>query len=162
MRDQLDKGEKPTDGKKTVKAQDVVRMYENMIQSLAEIPTLAGLEEDEKLSSVIQTKITFYKAFRSYYIALAFIASQKWAEAMAVFQRSLQYVAQVSWRERREYLTILNLLQAKAKKDLDKELSSELPRLEEAIESKQFVAHANSILETESATDEVVHNYCRN
>ena len=56
----------------------------------------------------------------------------------------------------------MNLLQAKAKKDLDKELSSELPRLEEAIESKQFVAHANSILETESATDEVVNNYCQN
>ena len=95
MRDQLDRGEKPTDGKKTVKAQDVVRMYENMIQSLAEIPSLAGLEEDEKLSSDIESKITFYKAFRSYYIALAFIASQKWAEAMAVFQRSLQYVAEV-------------------------------------------------------------------
>ena len=95
MREQLDKGEKPSEGKKTVKAQDVVRMYENMIQSLAEIPSLAGLEEDEKLSSDINTKITFYKAFRSYYIALAFIASQKWGEAMAVFQRSLQYVSQV-------------------------------------------------------------------
>ena len=95
MRDQLDKGEKPSEGKKTVKAQDVVRMYENMIQSLAEIPSLAGLEEDEKLSFDINTKITFYKAFRSYYIALAFIASQKWGEAMAVFQRSLQYVSQV-------------------------------------------------------------------
>ena len=100
MRDQLDRGEKPTDGKKTVKAQDVVRMYENMIQSLAEIPSLAGLEEDEKLSSDIESKITFYKAFRSYYIALAFIASQKWAEAMAVFQRSLQYVSQVRISER--------------------------------------------------------------
>ena len=95
MRDQLDRGEKPSDGKKTVKAQDVVRMYENMIQSLAEIPSLAGLEDDEKLASDIETKITFYKAFRSYYIALAFIASQKWGEAMAVFQRSLQYVSQV-------------------------------------------------------------------
>ena len=95
MRDQLDRGEKPSEGKKTVKAQDVVRMYENMIQSLSEIPSLAGLEGDEKLSSDIETKITFYKAFRSYYIALAFIASQKWAEAMAVFQRSLQYVSQV-------------------------------------------------------------------
>merc|ERR1712203_68420 len=50
--------------------------------------------DDEKLASDIETKITFYKAFRSYYIALAFIVSQKWAEAMAVFQRSMQYLAQ--------------------------------------------------------------------
>ena len=156
MRDQLDKGEKPAEGKKTVKAQDVVRMYENMIQSLAEIPSLAGLEEDEKLSSDIETKITFYKAFRSYYIALAFIASQKWAEAMAVFQRSLQYVSQVRiCRQLLEILLTVCYQQARARKDLAKELSSELPKLEEAIESKQFVAHANSILETESATEKV-------
>ena len=32
---------------------------------------------------------------------------------------------------------------------------AELPKLEQAIESKQFVAHANSILDTEMATDKV-------
>jgi len=96
MREQLDKGEKPTDGRKVVKAQDIVRMYENMIQSLGEITSLAGLEEDENLAADIEAEIIFYKAFRSYYIALAFIVSQKWAEAMAVFQRSLQYLAQVN------------------------------------------------------------------
>ena len=96
MREQLDKGEKPTDGRKVVKAQDIVRMYENMIQSLGEITSLAGLEEDENLAADIEAEIIFYKAFRSYYIALAFIVSQKWAEAMAVFQRSLQYLALVN------------------------------------------------------------------
>jgi len=138
MRDQLDKGEKPAEGKKTVKAQDIVRMYENMIQNLGEIPTLAGLEEDESLAASIKSKMTFYKAFRSYYIAQAFIASQKWGEAMAVFQRSLQYLAQ-----------------AKADTSLEKDLLGELARLETAIEGRQFVAHANSILETEMATDKM-------
>ena len=83
------------DGRKVVKAQDVVRMYENMIQSLGEMPGLAGLEEDDNLAALVEAEVTFYRAFRSYYIALAFIVNQKWAEAMAVFQRSLQYVAQV-------------------------------------------------------------------
>jgi len=138
MRDQLDKGERPTDGKKVVKAQDVVRMYENIIQSLGEIPSLAGLEEDEDVSSVVEAEIVFYRAFRSYYIALAFIINQKWAEAMAIFQRSLQYVAQ-----------------ARSNKNLKKSLVSELAKLEQAVESKQFVAHANSILETEMATEKM-------
>ena len=75
MREQLDRGEKPAEGKKTVKAQDIVRMYENMIQNLGEIPTLAGLEEDDSLANTNQSKITFYKSFRSYYIVQAFIAS---------------------------------------------------------------------------------------
>ena len=34
-------------------------------------------------------------------------------------------------------------------------MMAELPKLEQAIESKQFVAHANSILDTEMATDKV-------
>jgi len=140
MREQLDKGEKPTDGRKVVKAQDIVRMYENMIQSLGEITSLAGLEEDENLAADIEAEIIFYKAFRSYYIALAFIVSQKWAEAMAVFQRSLQYLAQ-----------------ARDNKSLKKNMFSELPKLEEAIESKQFVAHANSILDTEMATEKMAN-----
>ena len=95
MREQLDSGERPVDGKKVVKAQDLVRMYENIIQSLGEIPGLAGLEDDENLAADIEAEVVFYRAFRSYYIALAFIVSQKWSEAMAVFQRSLKYLAQV-------------------------------------------------------------------
>merc|ERR1719189_234255 len=140
MREQLDRGDKPADGRKVVKAQDIVRMYENMIQSLGEIPALAGLEEDEALAADIEAEMTFYKAFRSYYIALAFIVSQKWAEAMAVFQRSLQYLAQ-----------------ARNNTNLKKTMMSELPKLEQAIESKQFVAHANSILDTEMATDKMAN-----
>ena len=158
MREQLDRGDKPADGRKVVKAQDIVRMYENMIQSLGEIPALAGLEEDETLAADIEAEMTFYKAFRSYYIALAFIVSQKWAEAMAVFQRSLQYLAQVSELilESSDLLSIS--LQARNNTNLKKTMMSELPKLEQAIESKQFVAHANSILDTEMATDKVSEN----
>ena len=39
--------------------------------------------------------------------------------------------------------------------NLKKTMIAELPKLEQAIESKQFVAHANSILDTEMATDKV-------
>ena len=83
-------------GKKVVKPQDLVRMYENIIQSLHEVPSLAGLEEDEALRQATESKVTFYRAFRSYYIALAFIQAQKWPEAMAVFQKSKNLVATVS------------------------------------------------------------------
>ena len=51
MREQLDRGDKPADGRKVVKAQDIVRMYENMIQSLGKIPALAGLEDGKTLAA---------------------------------------------------------------------------------------------------------------
>ena len=109
MREQLDRGERPVEGRKVVKAQDVVRMYENIIQSLGEIPGLAGLEEDESLAADIEAEVVFYRAFRSYYIALAFIVSQKWAEAMAVFQRSMQYLAQVTRQYIHDNIIIIHL-----------------------------------------------------
>ena len=51
------------------------------------------------------------------------------------------------------------MFQARNNKSLRKELLSELPKLEKAIESKQFVAHANSILDTEMATEKVTLDY---
>ena len=50
----------------------------------------------------------------------------------------------------------MSCFQARDNKNLKKTMFSELPKLEEAIESKQFVAHANSILDTEMATEKVV------
>ena len=61
---------------------------------------------------------------------------QKWPEARALFQRATSYAN-------------------KAKNDdiLPKNLRQEMQSLMEMIESKQFMAHANSILEGEGAAD---------
>jgi len=138
MRAQLEGRQKPMDGKKVIKPQDVVRMYENIILSLNEVSTLAGLEEDDALKQTNQLKMTFYRAFRSFYMAKAFIFAQKWPEAMAIFQRTKEYVAET-----------------KANRALEKGMMNELEELEKMIEENQFVAHANSILETEQIVEKV-------
>merc|ERR1712107_673658 len=137
MRAQLEGREKQPEGRKIVKPQDV-RMYENMIQSLSEVTTLAGLEEDEMLKQTNQVKITFYRAFKTFYMAKAFIFAQKWPEAMAIFQKTKEYIAKV-----------------KSEKHLEKDVLEQLCELEKFVEENQFVAHANSILETEEVTDKV-------
>ena len=50
MKAQLEGREKAGDGKKTAKPQDVVRMYDNIIQNMEDITELAGLETDEDLA----------------------------------------------------------------------------------------------------------------
>ena len=57
---------------------------------------------------------------------------------MAVFQRSMKYLGQ-----------------ARGDAGLEKNMLKELDELEKAIEGRQFVAHANSILETEMVADKV-------
>ena len=51
MREHLDRSVMPTDGRKVVKAQGDVHMYENMIQSLGKIPALASLEDGKTLAA---------------------------------------------------------------------------------------------------------------
>ena len=50
--------------KKPVKAQDLVRLYESVIQNLNEMPQMAGLEDDLAFRQQIEVKVVFYKAFR--------------------------------------------------------------------------------------------------
>ena len=100
-------------------------------------------------------QVTAYKAFRSYYIAQAFISSQKWGEAMAVFQRSLKYSAEVMLQLSLQSSLTTLVFQAKKAPSQDASLVKELELLEKAIEGRQFVAHANSILETEATTEKV-------
>ena len=53
---------------------------------------LAGLDEDLEFHHEVEAKVSYYKAARCFYIALAFLNAQKWAEAMALFQRAKDYV----------------------------------------------------------------------
>ncbi len=131
MSDALDK--KATANKKPVKAQDLVRLYEAVLQNLNEMPQLAGLEEDLAFRQEVEAKTIFYKAWRCYYIARSFLAAQKWPEAMAIFQRATTYAAK-----------------AKADKTLGAELRADAERLAGEIEGRQFMAHANSILDSEA------------
>jgi len=138
MKRQLEGKEKQEEGKKVVKPQDVVRMYENIIQSLHEVTSLAGLEDDEELAQANQLKITFYRAFKSFYMAKAFIFAKKWPEAMTIFHRALELITN-----------------ARDEGGLEKDMETQLHSLEQLVEENKFVAHANSILETEKVTDKM-------
>ena len=79
----------PKDSKqKPVKPNDLVRLYETIIQNLNELPQLAGLEEDVEFAQEIEAKVVYFKAWRCCYIAQAFLLAQKWPEAMALFERA--------------------------------------------------------------------------
>jgi len=121
-------------GKKPVKPQDLVRLFENIIQNLSDMKGLAGLDEDLEFHHEVEAKVSYYKAARCFYIALAFLQAQKWAEAMALFQRAKEHAN-------------------RARKDskLEDSMRSEVDSLDSEIESRQFMAHANSILEIETA-----------
>ena len=58
-------GEKEVEkGKKPVKPQDLVRLYETIVQNYMDIPQLAGLEEDLALRQLMEAKVVCCKAHK--------------------------------------------------------------------------------------------------
>ena len=56
-------GEKQVEkGKKPIKPQDLVRLYDTVIQNYMDIPVLAGLEEDLALRQEMEAKVVYCKA----------------------------------------------------------------------------------------------------
>lgn len=126
-----------SDGKKSVKPQDLIRPYEIIIQNLSEMTQLPGIDSNSNFIEEVNSQILAYKAHRCYYIAQAYSSVNKWVEAMALYQRALDYS------------------QRALKSDaLDQKLSTSLKELEGLIEGCKYSAHALSILGKDQQTDQ--------
>jgi len=125
-----------TDGKKPSKPQDLVRLYEIIIQSLGEIIQLPGVEEDVNFVQELQAQVRAYKAFRCYFIALVFSTARKWPEAMALYQRVLKYIKE-----------------ANSAGNLDKNLKAKCQELQQNVNGLQQSAHALSIIGSQESSD---------
>lgn len=82
-------------GTKNVKPQDIVRLYDIILQNLKDMANLPGLLYDEKFILENEFLITFHKAFRCYYISLFYLASKKYKEATGFFFRVENYVKKI-------------------------------------------------------------------
>ena len=51
-------------GKKPIKPQDLVRLYDTVIQNYNEMPQLAGLEDDLELKQEMEAKVVCCKAHK--------------------------------------------------------------------------------------------------
>ncbi|XP_067006030.1 signal recognition particle subunit SRP68 [Anabrus simplex] len=131
-----DKNENPTEGRKA-RPQDLTRLYEIILQNVGELQQLPGLEDDNQYQLELETKTTFYKAFRCFFIAQSLVTLRRWHDAVAMYQRAGQYVDEA-----------LN------GKYLDASMKNDLLSLKKDIEGQEFSAHAHSVLEGENQEED--------
>ncbi|GAB1602902.1 signal recognition particle subunit SRP68-like [Argonauta hians] len=81
------------ESKKITKPQDLVRLYDIIIQNLNELLNLAGIEDDVKLSNEVKTLIQNFKSFRTFYIAFSYSMDKKWKESIALYTKVLHYTS---------------------------------------------------------------------
>ncbi|XP_020309701.1 signal recognition particle subunit SRP68 isoform X1 [Oncorhynchus kisutch] len=127
------------ENKRGPRPQDLIRLYDIILQSLAELSTLQGLEEDHTFQKEVALKMLVYKAYRCFFIAQSYVLVKKWSEALVLYERVLKYAKEV---------------QSKAK-TLNNSLK-DLPDVQELItevNAEKYSLQAAAILDTEDAPE---------
>uniref|UniRef100_A0A4W5RLU4 Signal recognition particle subunit SRP68 n=1 Tax=Hucho hucho TaxID=62062 RepID=A0A4W5RLU4_9TELE len=127
------------ENKRGTRPQDLIRLYDIILQSLAELSTLQGLEEDLTFQKEVALKMLVYKAYRCFFIAQSYVLVKKWSEALVLYERVLKYAMEV---------------QSKAK-SLNNSLK-DLPDVQELItevNAEKYSLQAAAILDTEDAPE---------
>ncbi|CAL8333573.1 unnamed protein product [Merluccius merluccius] len=125
------------ENKRGPKPQDLIRLYEIILQSLAELSTLQGLEEDHTFQKEMALKTLVYKAYRCFFIAQSYVLVKKWSEALVLYERVLKYAKEV---------------QSKAKSLGNKDLP-DVQELIAEVNAEKYSLQAAAILEAAVVSD---------
>lgn len=80
-------GDRAAAAKKSVRPQNLTRLYEIIAQNVIELQQIPGLEGDDAYKKEIQNLSIAFKAFRCYYIAMTLVSMFRWKEAVALYER---------------------------------------------------------------------------
>ncbi|KAM9769890.1 signal recognition particle subunit SRP68 [Menidia menidia] len=131
------------ENKRGPRPQDLIRLYDIILQSLAELSTLQGLEDDHMFQKELSLKLLVYKAYRCFFIAQSYVLVKKWSEALVLYERVLKYAKEV---------------QSKSK-SLNKSLK-DLPDVQELIaevNAEKYSLQAAAILDTDDTAEVSPH-----
>ncbi|KAG8565681.1 hypothetical protein GDO81_012942 [Engystomops pustulosus] len=129
------------DGKRTARPQDLIRLYDIILQNLAELTQLPGLEEDKSFQKEIVLKTLVYKAYRCFFIAQSYVLVKKWSEALVLYDRVLKYAKEVQ-------------AQTGSKKKNFKDLP-DIQELIKQVNAEKYSLQAAAILDSTETTQEV-------
>jgi len=117
---------------KPVRPDDLVRIYETLIQNMMESEELREKTDIEQ-GKEIAANILLFQALRCYYIGMSYMLAQKWAESGTVFEGTTKIVNSAidSFRQ----------LTSKHQSELD-----QLAQLKEKIRSEHSVLRARALL----------------
>ncbi|XP_020858292.1 signal recognition particle subunit SRP68 isoform X2 [Phascolarctos cinereus] len=122
------------DSKRSPRPQDLIRLYDIILQNLVELLQLPGLEEDKVFKKEIGLKTLVYKAYRCFFIAQSYVLVKKWSEALVLYDRVLKYASEVQ-------------SQAGASQNSLKELP-DVQELITQVKSEKYSLQAAAILDT--------------
>lgn len=127
------------ENKRGPRPQDLIRLYDIILQSLAELATLQGLEEDQIFQKEVAFKTLVHKAYRCFYIAQSYVLVKKWSEALVLYERVLKYAKEVQ-------------VKAKSLKNSIKDLP-DVQELITEVNTEKYSLQAAAILDSEDIAE---------
>ncbi|KAF9933910.1 signal recognition particle subunit srp68 [Linnemannia zychae] len=94
----LEGDEATTDKNEDVQYQNLVKVYDNVVQNLTAIQELPGVAADSTLVSEVENKLLYYKGWRCFFTATAYSKLSRYVEAIALFDRAQSYITQIRRR----------------------------------------------------------------
>jgi len=127
---------------KSAKPEDLVRLYDIILQNYADMRDISSLEEGGVINKSIDFYTQFYRTKRCYYIAEFHLSVKKWENAIVLYDRCSDHSATTE-----EQISEL----AKGGAGIRKELEE----LNQMIYSQRCSAHASAFLQTQLVTEEM-------
>ncbi|KAJ7390150.1 signal recognition particle subunit srp68 [Desmophyllum pertusum] len=131
----------PGSGKKISKPEDLVRIYDIILQNLSDMADLPGIDQDLTFSKEIAAQMLQYKAHRCLFVAHSYLLAKKWREAVSLYNRVLSHATSAV-----THFQEISLLT---------QVISSLEELMSQARGFKCSAHAFCILEKEIVADEM-------
>eukprot|EP00947_MAST-08B_sp_MAST-8B-sp1_P003481 g3481.t1 len=78
----------------TPRPEDLVRVYDTLVQNMNELRDLPGADDDSALTHCASARGFVFTALRCFFISETYAVSDKWTEANALVARTLDFIAQ--------------------------------------------------------------------
>jgi len=127
---------------KSAKPEDLVRLYDIILQNYADMRDISSLEEGGVINKSIDFYTQFYRTKRCYYIAEFHLSVKKWENAIVLYDRCSDHSATTEEQ-------ISELAEGGAG------IRKELEELNQMIYSQRCSAHASAFLQTQLVTEEM-------
>uniref|UniRef100_A0A8R1E3S9 Signal recognition particle subunit SRP68 n=1 Tax=Caenorhabditis japonica TaxID=281687 RepID=A0A8R1E3S9_CAEJA len=138
-----------TKSEKKSKPQDLLRLYDSVIEIYKEVSEIPGAEYDKTLIQAFEVKVEYYRAFRCFYMASSYSALHKYTEASALFDRTLSRIQEAEEK----------LKKLKSNSYITSETQNSLNELKKEVESAKIttraarLASAAGVVKTDADTE---------
>ena len=140
---------------KSAKPQDIVRLYDIIIQNHRDMANLPGLSNDKQFSAETEFLVLFYKAQRAFYICLFYLTNKKYKEAIGFSFKVESYLKQLDSDLSTKFRS--NNKQTTSSESLSKEklddLEAQVKKLRDDLNQLKYKMQTASILD-ENIDDE--------